>query len=178
MDAARVPVTTLVPIAELNVLTCPEFTRALRPLFEAAGPLGEALCAQRPFGSYEALLDAADAAAKHLSRAEKVEVVNAHPRIGENAAVVRKRSELSYREQGYASENPAQVATVYEQLRELNQQYEARFGFRFVVFVNRRPKAAIVEVLRQRLNRSPEEELRSAVHDMLEIARDRLQTLS
>ena len=28
--------------------------------------------------------------------------------------------------------------------QELNRRYEERFGFRFVVFVNRRPKAEIV----------------------------------
>ena len=32
----------------------------------------------------------------------------------------------------------------------LNAEYEERFGFRFVVFVNRRPKSEILDVLRER----------------------------
>ena len=35
-----------------------------------------------------------------------------------------------------------------------NQVYEEKFGFRFVVFVDRRPKAEILEVLRERIARA------------------------
>ena len=43
------------------------------------------------------------------------------------------------------------------ELAELNAAYEERFGFRFVVFVDRRPRAEIVPVLRERLERTREE---------------------
>jgi len=175
VDAARVSMTWLVEISELNTLPCREFTRALQPLFEAAGALGQPLCARRPYASYSVLLDEAAVVAADLPREQQIELVNAHPRIGADPATV---SELSYREQGYAADESDELAGVYEQLRELNGQYEERFGFRFVVFVNRRPKSAIVDVLRQRLSGSPDEELRTALHDMLEIARARLRTLS
>ena len=54
-----------------------------------------------------------------------------------------------------------------------NQVYEEKFGFRFVVFVDRRPKAEILDVLRERLARSREEELDTAVRELVAIARDR-----
>ena len=38
------------------------------------------------------------------------------------------------------------------ELARLNQAYEERHGFRFVVFVNRRPKAEILDVLRVRID--------------------------
>ena len=38
--------------------------------------------------------------------------------------------------------------------RGVNDRYEERFGFRFVVFVDRRPKAEILPVLRERLERT------------------------
>jgi 2-oxo-4-hydroxy-4-carboxy--5-ureidoimidazoline (OHCU) decarboxylase len=60
----------------------------------------------------------------------------------------------------------------------LNRRYEERFGFRFVVFVNGRPKAAIVEVLKERLEGAADAELRLALSEMLAIAGDRLRTLS
>ena len=56
---------------------------------------------------------------------------------------------------------------------ELNEAYEQRFGFRFVVFVNKRAKAEIVNVLRRRLGNNREQELRSGLRDMFLIARDR-----
>src|SRR5262245_37337923 len=126
----------LVPIDEVNSLPLAGFEEALRPLFEAAGPLGERLAAGRPYASYEALLDRADALVDELSAAEQVVVVNAHPRIGESAAVVRRTSALSYREQGYDAEAtmaPEELELVYTELARLNADYETRHGFRFVV---------------------------------------------
>jgi OHCU decarboxylase len=168
----------LVSIDGLNRMSEAEFAAALRPLFEIAGPLARALYDERPFLSYEQLLDRAEAVSARLPHDEQIAVVNAHPRIGENARAV---SALSYREQGYAAEaalDADDVRAVYTQLATLNQQYEEQFGFRFVVFVNGRPKAAIVEVLRERLAGSAEEELRLAMSEMLAIARDRLRSLT
>jgi 2-oxo-4-hydroxy-4-carboxy--5-ureidoimidazoline (OHCU) decarboxylase len=57
----------------------------------------------------------------------------------------------------------------------LNREYEQRFGFRFVVFVNRRPKSELVPILRERLRRAREVELDTALHELVAIARDRWQ---
>ena len=59
------------------------------------------------------------------------------------------------------------------ELAELNRRYEERFGFRFVVFVDRRPKAEIVPILRERLERTRDEELDTALSELVAIARDR-----
>jgi OHCU decarboxylase len=169
--------TSLEPIDELNRMSRSEFVAALRPLLEAAGPLGDALYEARPFASYLALLERAADVVDELPREQQIEVVNAHPRIGESAALVRQSSEQSYREQGYEAEAGRDMRPVYERLGRLNQQYEARFGFRFVVFVNGRGKPEIADVLERRLAGTPEEELQTGLHDMIEIARDRLARL-
>ena len=62
---------------------------------------------------------------------------------------------------------------VEAELEELNRVYEDRFGFRFVVFVNRRPRAELVPVLRERLERRRDEELDTALQELVAIARDR-----
>ena len=59
------------------------------------------------------------------------------------------------------------------ELDELNRRYEERFGFRFVVFVNRRPKSEIVPILRERLERTREQELATALDELVSIAEDR-----
>ena len=61
------------------------------------------------------------------------------------------------------------------ELAELNRAYEERFGFRFVVFVNRRPRREIVPILRERLERTREEELETALDELVAIAMDRWQ---
>src|SRR5947207_651665 len=94
----RVNQPRLPAIADLNRLSAAEFARAIRPLFEAAGPLAEALYEQRPYASYDDLITRAEFIAARLPINQQVELVNAHPRIGENPTIV---SSLSYREQGY-----------------------------------------------------------------------------
>ena len=71
-------------------------------------------------------------------------------------------------EQG-SDENPA----VHTELARLNSDYEERFGFRFVVFVNRRSRSEIVPVLRKRLQRTRDEELDAGLDDLVAIAVDR-----
>jgi 2-oxo-4-hydroxy-4-carboxy--5-ureidoimidazoline (OHCU) decarboxylase len=101
----------------------------------------------------------------HLSEEDKLEALNAHPAIG-----AKKLSARSAAEQGDDAE-PA----VLTELAYLNQVYEEKFGFRFVVFVNRRPKAEILDVLRERLERTREDELDTAVEELVAIAEDRWQ---
>ena len=104
-----------------------------------------------------------------LPEDQRVEALAHHPRIGE-----RKLTGRSAAEQGAPAEEDPEVMA---ELVELNAAYEERFGFRFVVFVNRRPKSAILEVLEQRLGRPRDAELVEALAAMLAIARDRLRSL-
>ena len=67
----------------------------------------------------------------------------------------------------------ARIPAVLAELAELNAAYEERFGFRFVVFVNRRPRAEIVPVLRERLERTRAEELETGCDELVAIAVDR-----
>jgi 2-oxo-4-hydroxy-4-carboxy--5-ureidoimidazoline (OHCU) decarboxylase len=98
-----------------------------------------------------------------LNEEEKLEALNAHPAIG-----AKNLSTRSTAEQG-TDHDPETLA----ELERLNAEYEERFGFRFVVFVNRRPKSEIVPILRKRLERSREEELDTAVTELVAIAEDR-----
>ena len=139
-------------------------------LFEHAGPLLDRLRAEEPFPSGAAILARARAIVKELSEAEQIAVINAHPRIGERPDRV---SALSFKEQGY--DRDTTPPEVLKRLATLNEAYEQKFGFRFVVFVNRRSKEAIVPILEARLRGSREEERRTALREILAIAEDRLK---
>jgi 2-oxo-4-hydroxy-4-carboxy--5-ureidoimidazoline (OHCU) decarboxylase len=111
-------------------------------------------------------LEAADDLAGTVPEEELVEALQAHPAIG-----ARTLSERSAREQG-----PDEDAAVVTELAYLNQVYEEKFGFRFVVFVARRPKSELVPILRERLERTRDEELVTAMNELVAIARDRWQS--
>jgi 2-oxo-4-hydroxy-4-carboxy--5-ureidoimidazoline (OHCU) decarboxylase len=100
---------------------------------------------------------------RQLGDEDKLEALNAHPAIGARNLSARSRAE-----QG-TDDDPRTIA----ELERLNREYEQKFGFRFVVFVNRRPKREIVPVLRERLQRSRETELDTALEELVAIARDR-----
>jgi 2-oxo-4-hydroxy-4-carboxy--5-ureidoimidazoline (OHCU) decarboxylase len=131
----------------------------LAELFEGRTRLVERLAElDDPLGSAREVI-------ARLSERDKLEALNAHPAIG-----ARKLSARSAAEQGGDSD-----PVLLTELAYLNQVYEEKFGFRFVVFVNRRPKKEIVEVLKERLERTREEELDTAVEELVAIAEDRWQ---
>jgi len=129
----------------------------LAELFEGRTRLVERLAElDDPLGSAREVI-------ARLSEHDKLEALNAHPAIG-----ARKLSARSADEQGGDSD-----PVVLTELAYLNQVYEEKFGFRFVVFVNRRPKTEILKVLKERLERTREEELDTAVKELVAIAEDR-----
>ena len=146
-----------------------ELSRQLN-LFEHAGPLLERLRAAEPFVSGAAMLARAREILNDLSETDQLAVINAHPRIGERPDKV---SALSFKEQGY--DRDATPPEVLRRLATLNEEYEQKFGFRFVVFVNRRSQEAIVPILEARLRGSRDDERRTALREILAIAEDRLK---
>ena len=102
-----------------------------------------------------------------MSDAERVAVLNAHPRIGATAG-------LSQRSAAEQRASDATDATTLATLARLNDEYERRFGFRCVIFVNGRPRAELVPVIDARLGRTREAELATGIEEFLAIARDRM----
>jgi 2-oxo-4-hydroxy-4-carboxy--5-ureidoimidazoline (OHCU) decarboxylase len=132
----------------------------LAGLFEGRNALVERLA------TLEDPLGQARDAARGLSPDEQKSILDAHPPIGARTGL----SARSAAEQG-TDDDPEVLA----ELAELNRRYEDRFGFRFVVFVNGRPRREIVPILRERLERTREEELETAVDELVQIAISRWQ---
>jgi 2-oxo-4-hydroxy-4-carboxy--5-ureidoimidazoline (OHCU) decarboxylase len=122
----------------------------LAELFGARTRLVE-LLAQRA----DPLGEARDVIAE-LPEEDKAAALAAHPRIGEPSPEQR-------------GEDPAVLA----ELAYLNQVYEEKHGFRFVVFVNRRSRSELLPVLQERLARTREEELETGLEELVRIAEDR-----
>ena len=133
-------------------------TDELAELFEGRTSLVERLA------EIEDPLGRADEVLAKLGEEEKLEALSAHPTIGQRTGL----SARSAVEQGADTE-----PEVLAELARLNAEYETRFGFRFVVFVNRRPKSEIRDVLKERITRTRDEELDTGCRELVAIARDR-----
>jgi 2-oxo-4-hydroxy-4-carboxy--5-ureidoimidazoline (OHCU) decarboxylase/GNAT superfamily N-acetyltransferase len=194
-------------VTDLDRLPDAAFVGEMEPLVEGAPAFLEALAEVRPLETDERLVAVAFDVAHALPEEARVQLIDAHPRIGAAPGTV---SELSYLEQGYAAPAPAAPApagdgdgayedeTLFsdaelaeeaaaqraadlrradEELAMLNELYEQRFGFRYVVFVAGRPRDQIVPLLERALVNDREVELRRAVDDAVYIAGDRLRRL-
>jgi len=114
----------------------------------------------------DAIVASARDTLQRMSEAERIAVLDAHPRLGADASSLSRASRREQR-------GDATDATL-ERLRRLNDQYEERFGFRFVVFVHGRSKAEIIPVLEERITRTRAQELATGLEEFLAIAHDRL----
>ncbi len=170
-------------VAALDAARPADFVAAMAPLFEGAPGFLWRLAAARPFGSEEQLFRRARQVARLLPEALQLELIDAHPRLGAPPGSV---SELSFREQGYDVEAAANLASeaarersrVAAQLDRLNREYEARFGFRYCVFVAGRPRAALLPAFETALAQEREGELFRALDAVVDIARDRARSAS
>jgi hypothetical protein len=101
-------------------------------------------------------LSRAEEIALGLDEADKVEALAGHARIGEPSP-----------------EQHGGDPAVLTELAYLNQVYEEKFGFRFVIFVAGRSRHEVLEVLRDRIGNTREEELETGMRDLVAIAQDR-----
>ncbi|MEP6619593.1 MAG: 2-oxo-4-hydroxy-4-carboxy-5-ureidoimidazoline decarboxylase [bacterium] len=132
--------------------------------------------ARRPFGSREALRAASDRAFATLEKNDWLEAFAHHPRIGErhaNIPVSDMAAQWSSGEQSAANSDPAAL----NELARANAQYDARFGFIFIVCATGLGTADIQEKLRARLANSAEEELSIAAREQRAITTLRLEKL-
>ena len=122
----------------------------LTPLFSGRTRLVDELATREdPLGVAEEL-------ALALPEADQVAALATHPRIGEPS-----------------EEQRGAEPEVLAELARLNDVYERRFGFEFVVFVDGRTRAELLPVLRERLGHTRDEELETGLRALCAIARDR-----
>lgn len=168
-----------VDAARLDRLPEAEFIAAMAPLFEGAPRFLARLAAGRPFGSADRVFERALEIALAMPEDEQRELMDAHPRLGAPPGSV---SAMSYVEQGYDQEAAGAAAEIERErvaaeLARLNEAYEARFGFRYCVFVAGRPRAALIPELETALLADGDAERRRALGDVVAIAQARYRGL-
>jgi 5-hydroxyisourate hydrolase / 2-oxo-4-hydroxy-4-carboxy-5-ureidoimidazoline decarboxylase len=146
----------------------------------------QAMVRARPFPSAAAMMDLGDAVWVSLDAADWFEAFAAHPRIGEAPVGVgssdggtsgpggSSRSGWEGEEQWGARHADADAL---RRLAEGNGQYEARFGYIFIVCATGKSVDEMLEMLEARLKNDPHEELRIAAEEQRQITRLRLGKL-
>ena len=130
----------------------------------------EAMVSGRPYRDEPALLAAAERAYPALGREDWLEAFAHHPRIGDRG----QAAGWSQSEQGGVA---GAGEDVLDTLLHANREYEARFGYIFIVCATGKSAAEMLALLRQRLPNQPDAELALAAAEQRKITAIRLKKL-
>jgi allantoicase len=135
-----------------------------------------AMTAARPFADLMDLERVSDRVWAGLERVDWLEAFAAHPRIGQDSKDGGGERSVAW-SRGEQSRVKDAGAEVLEQLAAGNREYHDRFGHTFIVFATGKSAEAMLQILRQRLNNSSDEELAIAAEEQRKITRLRLRKL-
>ncbi|KAK3267028.1 hypothetical protein CYMTET_24387, partial [Cymbomonas tetramitiformis] len=137
------------------------------------------LAAARPYGSFEELITASRNIWKNeVCVTEWLAAFKAHPRIGDVDSLRKKfatTADWCEGEQSAAMRSANE--DVINGLAQGNTDYEAKFGFIFIICATGKPAGVILDALRARLPNSPHHELKLAALEQQKITEIRLQKL-
>jgi 2-oxo-4-hydroxy-4-carboxy-5-ureidoimidazoline decarboxylase len=156
-------------IAALDRLPLDEAEKTLRSVC-GSREWARRMTAARPFRTVDRLLERAEEEWRPLSERDWLEALAAHPRIGDRAASGREA-----REQAGAL---AAGNETLDALERANTEYEARFGYVFVVCATGKSAAEMLALCRARLHNDPSTEIRVAAGEQSKIIRLRLEALA
>lgn len=132
---------------------------------------------EQPFASVEDLLTKAENVWSSLNQADWLEAFSSHPKIGEQKAAAsvsinaQKWSEQEQSSLSYAASGTRQ------ELAHLNQEYEQKFGYIYIVCATGKTPEEMLAILKHRMDNAPAEELRVAAAEQAKITELRLKKL-
>ncbi len=163
---------------QLNHADQAGFTALLEGVYEHSPWIAEQAWAQRPFRSLPHLKYALAQVVRQAPTEAQLGLIRAHPELAGKAAVAGQLTLESTNEQSKAGLTHC-TAEEFALLQQLNQDYNARFGWPFIMAV-RGPRGqglsrpAIIATFQRRLDNHPDFELTECLRNIHRIAEIRL----
>jgi OHCU decarboxylase len=153
--------------------------QARNELLECCGSerWAEELVQRRPFVAVDELKRQAESIWWSLPSADWLEAFRSHPKIGvrkAGAGVQGQAQQWSAQEQSSISKTTEDILRL---LAELNRQYEAKFGYIFIVCASGKSAEEVLSILTLRLRNSPEQEIQIAAAEQAKITDLRINKL-
>jgi 2-oxo-4-hydroxy-4-carboxy-5-ureidoimidazoline decarboxylase len=167
---------------QLDYLNALDADAAIRELLRCCGSTTWArqMTAARPFPTVAAINEAAERIWCGLEEADWREAFAAHPKIGAGTAGEAGRAERADTSAWSAAEQSAVAgagAGVMARLAEANREYEARFGYIFIICATGKSAVGMLDALERRLGNAPDRELPIAAEEQRKITRLRVVKL-
>lgn len=159
-------------ISELNQMSQEAFAKALGAVFESTPAIAQKAWKARPFTDIADLHQKMVDVVEWMPPEEQLALIRAHPDLGSKA----KMADASVQEQAGAGLDRL-TPEEYSHFHALNQAYQERFGFPFIIAVKNHTKDSILEAFKQRLKNTVEVERERAITEITQIAWFRLLNL-
>jgi 2-oxo-4-hydroxy-4-carboxy-5-ureidoimidazoline decarboxylase len=163
-------------LSAVNACSESEFLAALGGLFEHSPWVAQAVIAQRPFPSVEAMHAAMIAAVKSSQIDRQLALLNAHPDLAGKLARAGAVTDHSIAEQSGLGLNRLSEAE-FQRFDEANRAYRARFGFPFIIAARANTKDTILAAFERRLANDAETERLAALAEVAKITQYRLHDM-
>lgn len=163
----------MMTLDQLNQLDQPAFTVTLAAIFEHSPWVAERTWPARPFASVDALHAALCGTLAAADDEAKLRLIRAHPKLAGKAAIAGKLTAASTEEQGGAGLGQCS-AEEFGRISALNDAYDARFGFPFILAVRGHHRASIIANMAARIDNDRDTELAEALRQIERIAAFRL----
>ena len=168
----------MITLIQLNAASQAEFVQLLDGTYEHSPWIAEQAWAERPFLNLDQLKQALVQVVRHAGREPQLALVRAHPELAGKAMVSKTLTAESTNEQGKAGLTDC-TPEEFAQIQQLNADYNARFGFPFILAVRGPrglglPKAEIIATFARRLGNHPDFERAEALRNIHRIAEIRL----
>ncbi len=163
-------------VAGLNALSHTDFVQLIGPVFEHSPWIADLVAAKRPFVTFEQLQVALCETVRKAGEGLQLILIRAHPDVVGRAALAGTLA----RDAKNAPANAGMEQLTSEEIAKflsLNQQYQARFGFPFIICARLNRKEAILAGFERRLKHSRPEEIKTALEEIFKIAELRLGDL-
>jgi OHCU decarboxylase len=167
------------PIHDLAWLNSLSSSEATRELLHCCGSKrwAEAIAKGRPYSNIESLIERANDVWWSLDPGDWLEAFRSHPRIGEKKAAesasAQSRQWSGQEQAGVSNTSRETVDT----LSALNQAYEQKFGFIFIICATGKTSDEMLSALRDRLGHDTAVELPIAAGEQNKITDLRLKKL-
>jgi N-carbamoyl-L-amino-acid hydrolase len=163
---------------QLNTAALPDALQALDGLYEHSPWIAEAALMQRPFKSIHQLKYIMTQVLAAAPREAQVALIRAHPELAGKAMVSQSLTAESTNEQSKAGLTHCS-ADEFAKLQQLNADYNARFGWPFILAVRGArgtglSRAEIIATFERRLLNHPSFELQECLRNIHRIAEIRL----
>jgi 2-oxo-4-hydroxy-4-carboxy-5-ureidoimidazoline decarboxylase len=160
-------------IQDVNQMDEATFVSVFGAVYEYSPWVAVATWQYRPFVSLDTLHAVMDDVVQRAGQSRKLTLIKAHPELAGRLARSDQLTGESRSEQAKAGLTSL-PENLTERILELNNSYQAKFGFPFIICARLNNVATILEAMEDRLTNSSETEFETALREISKIARLRL----